>query len=135
MDNSSLLATSKAWIVSSSNEQEEVWNSGISVIRSMRWWNRAASISADFYHARFNKQLIIDREQSTDSIFFGFQRNVSRSSTFQTELSFMPWKAVTFRLAYKFLEVKADYAGSLRKEVMIPQHCGLFNVAFARRIK
>lgn len=135
MDNSSLLATSKAWIVTNSNEQEEVWNSGLSVMRSMRWWNRAASISADFYHARFNKQLIIDREQSTDSIFFGFQRNVSRSSTFQTELSFMPWKTITFRFAYKFLEVKADYAGSLRQQVMIPQHRGLFNVAFASRNK
>ena len=82
-----------------------------------------------------NKQLIIDREQSTDSIFFGFQRNVSRSSTFQTELSFMPWKTITFRVAYKFLEVKANYAGSLRQQVMIPQHRGLFNVAFASRNK
>lgn len=135
MDNSSLLATSKTWVVNASNEQEEVWNSGISVIRNMRWWNRAASISADFYHARFNKQFIIDREQSTDSIFFGFQSNVSRSSTFQTELSFMPWKSITFRFAYKFLEVKADYAGSLRQQVMIPQHRGMFNVAFASRNK
>ncbi|MDR0800936.1 carboxypeptidase-like regulatory domain-containing protein [Fluviicola sp.] len=135
MDNSSLLATSRTWVVSSSNEQEEVWNSGISVIRSMRWWNRATSISVDFYYARFNKQLIIDRERSTDSIFFGFQSNVSRSSTFQSELSFMPWRTITFRLAYKYLEVKASYAGSLRQQVMIPPHRVLFNVAFASRNK
>lgn len=135
MDNSSLLATSKTWVVTSSNEQEEVWNSGISLVRSMRWFKRNASVSVDFYHARFTRQLIVDREMSTDSIFFGFQRNVSRSSTLQAELSFMPWKTITFRFAYKYLDVKANYGGTLRQQVMIPQHRGMFNVAFASRNK
>lgn len=135
MDNSSLLATSKTWVVSSSNEQEEVWNSGASIIRSMRWFKRNASVSVDFYHARFTKQLIVDRELSTDSIFFGFQRNVSRSSTLQAELSFMPWRTITFRFAYKYLDVKANYGGTIRQQVMIPKHRGMFNVAFISRNK
>jgi hypothetical protein len=135
MDNSSLLATSKIWVVQSSNLHEEVWNSGISMYRSMRWFNRAASISADFYYAYFPNQLVIDRDRSVDSIFFGFQKNSAQSAAFQTELSFMPWKTITLRFAYKFLDVRARFAGKMQNQVMIPQHRGLVNVAYASRNK
>lgn len=135
MDNSSLLATNKTWVVNSNNLQEEVWNSGISFYRSMRWFKRAASISADFYYAYFTNQMVIDRDRSVDSVFFDFQRNSAQSSTFQTELSFMPWKSITFRFAYKFLDVRARFAGKMQNQVMIPQHRGLFNVAYASRNK
>ncbi len=114
-------------------QQEVIWNSGVSLVRQMRWWNRSASVSADVYHARFEKQLIIDRERSLDTFFFEFQSGISFTNTFQTELSFSPWKPFTFRFAYKFLQVKANYNGKLEQQVMIPQHRGLFNVAFSSR--
>lgn len=135
MDNVSLLATSKKWILPADMQQEEVWNMGASLVRSFRIWNRSASFSADFYHARFVNQLVIDREQSIDSIFFGFQQNTGYSNTFQTEFSFMPSKSITLRFAYKYLDVKAKYNGEMRQQVMIPNHRGLFNIAFASRNK
>jgi outer membrane receptor for ferrienterochelin and colicins len=133
IDNSSLLATSKAWSLPAKVQQEVVWNSGVSVVRQLRLFKRSASISADFYHARFNRQLIVDREQSTDTFFFNFQENGSYSNTFQSELSFSPVKTITIRMAYKWLQVRARYNGELQQQVMIPQHRGLFNVAYASR--
>lgn len=135
MDNSSLFATSKKWYVTNSNDYEVVWNSGVSLIRSMRIFNRQASVSADFYHARFTRQMIVDRERSVDSIYFGFQSNLTYSSTLQAEFSFMPWKTITMRFAYKYLDVKAKYAGAMKQQVMIPNHRGLFNIAYASRNK
>lgn len=135
IDNSSLLATSKAWVLPTTIKQEVVWNSGISVVRQLEWWNRPASITADFFHARFQRQLIVDREQSIDTFFFAFQENASFSNTFQTELSFSPHKTLTIRLAYKYLQVRARYNGVSQQQVMIPQHRGLFNVAYVSRNK
>lgn len=133
VDNSSLLATSKVWVLPAKIEQEVIWNSGVSVVRQFRLWKRSASISADFYHARFQRQLIVDREQSVDTFFFAFQSGIAFTNTFQTELSFSPWKTLTIRLAYKYLEVKANYNGKLEQQVMIPRHRGLLNLAYASR--
>jgi outer membrane receptor for ferrienterochelin and colicins len=135
IDNSSLLATSKTWILPATVQQEVVWNSGISVVRQAKLWKREASISADFYHARFQRQLVIDRDQSMDTFFFSFQEGVSFSNTLQTEVSVMPLQTVTVRLAYKWLQVKANYDGTLQQQVMVPQHRGLFNIAYASRNK
>lgn len=135
VDNSSLLATSKVWSLPTAIQQEVVWNSGVSVVRQLQFFKRNASLSADFYHARFSRQLVVDREQSVDTFYFQFQNNSSFSNTFQTELSFSPAKLITVRLAYKWLQVIARYDGELQQQIMIPQHRGLFNIAYTSRNK
>lgn len=135
IDNSSLLATSKTWVLPEEIKQEVVVNSGISLVRRLTFFNRPASLTADFYHARFQQQLVIDREASLDTFFFSFQRGTSFSNTFQTEFSFSPWKTVTIRAAYKYLQVMANYDGRLQQQIMVPRHRGLFNVAYASRNK
>ncbi len=135
VDNTSLLATNKQWVLPATTQQEVVWNSGISLVRSMRLWNRLASLSADFYHARFQNQLIIDREKSMDTFYFAFQKNNTFSNAFQFELSCQPINLLTVRLAYKWLAVKALYNNKLQQQVMIPPHRILVNVAYATRNK
>lgn len=135
VDNTSLLATSKQWVLPVATQQEVVWNSGVSLVRSMRWWNRLASLSADFYHARFQNQLIIDREKSMDTFYFSFQKNNTFSNAFQLELSCQPINLLTVRVAYKWLEVKALYNNKLQQQVMIPPHRILVNIAYATRNK
>lgn len=135
VDNTSLLATNKHWVLPKETQQEVVWNSGVSLVRTMRWWKRAASLSLDFYHARFRNQLVIDREQSMDTFYFAFQQNSAFSNAFQAELSFQPVQPLTIRLAYKWLEVKANYNGKLQQQVMIPPHRILVNAAYATRNK
>ena len=135
IDNMYLLATNKAWSLPTQTEQEEVWNSGASIYRSLRWWNRAASITIDYYHARFMNQLIADRERSMDTFFFAYQKNATFSNALQAELSFMPVKTITLRLAYKWLQVMAELDGKLQQQVMIPPHRFLLNVAYESRNK
>jgi outer membrane receptor for ferrienterochelin and colicins len=135
IDNSSLLATNKAWSLPGKIQQEVVWNSGISVVRRLKLFRRESSVTADFYHARFQRQLVIDRERSTDTFYFEFQENNAFSNAFQAEFSFMPARTLTLRFAYKYLQVMAKYDGKLVQQVMIPQHRGLFNVAWLSRNK
>ena len=44
-------------------------------------------------------------------------------------------KNLEFRLAYKFLDVKAEYAGTMQQQVMIPRQRGFFNVGYITRDK
>ena len=70
-----------------------------------------------------------------DTFYFAFQQNSAFSNAFQAELSFQPVQPLTIRLAYKWLEVKANYNGKLQQQVMIPPHRILVNAAYATRNK
>lgn len=135
IDNSSLLATSKVWDLPTELKQEVVWNSGVSLVRQLELFKRSASFSVDFYHARFERQLVVDREQSVDTFYFRFQNKSSFSNTLQTEFSFSPWKVLTVRLAYKWMQVMGQYDGEIVQQIMIPKHRGLFNIAYLSRNK
>ena len=135
IDNISLLASSKQWIAPSETKPEISWNIGGSLVHEMKIFERKASISLDFYHTRFENQLIIDRDDAINAIIFSNLKNSSFSNSFQTEFSFSPIKNLDIRLAYKFLDVQAKYGNEMRQQVMIPRHRGFVNLAYRSRNK
>ena len=135
IDNISLLASSKQWIAPSETKPEISWNIGGSLVHEMKIFERKATISLDFYHTRFENQLIIDRDETVNTVVFSNLKNSSFSNSFQTEFSFSPIKNLDIRLAYKFLDVEAKYGNEMRQQVMIPRHRGFVNLAYRSRNK
>jgi outer membrane cobalamin receptor len=135
IDNISLLASSKQWIAPSETKPEISWNIGGSLVHEMKIFERKATISLDFYHTRFENQLIIDRDETVNTVVFSNIKNSSFSNSFQTEFSFSPIKNLDIRLAYKFLDVESKYGNELRQQVMIPRHRGFLNLAYRSRNK
>jgi outer membrane cobalamin receptor len=135
IDNISLLASSKQWIAPSETKPEISWNIGGSLVHEMKIFERKATISLDFYHTRFENQLIIDRDETVNTVVFSNLKNSSFSNSFQTEFSFSPIKNLDIRLAYKFLDVQAKYGNEMRQQVMIPKHRGFVNLAYRSRNK
>ena len=134
-DNVSLMATGRTWFIPTNDEQEIMWNGGVSVSNSFKLWNRAASWTTDFYQTFFTNQLVIDRDADVNSIFFSYQKNTGTTSVFQTELSIMPLKVLTLRFAYKYLSVRARYNGIIQQQAMQPKNRILVNVAYQSRNK
>ena len=135
IDNISLLASSKQWIAPSETKPEISWNIGGSLVHEMKIFERKASISIDFYHTRFENQLIVDRDDAINAIVFSNLKNSSFSNSFQTEFSFSLIKNLDIRLAYKFLDVQAKYGNEMRQQVMIPRQRGFVNIAYITRNK
>jgi len=135
IDNISLLASSKQWIAPSETNPEISWNIGGSLVHEMKIFERKATISLDFYHTRFENQLIIDRDETVNTVVFSNIKNSSFSNSFQTEFSFSPIKNLDIRLAYKFLDVESKYGNEMRQQVMIPRHRGFVNLAYRSRNK
>ena len=135
IDNISLLASSKQWIAPSETKPEISWNIGGSLVHEMKIFERKATISFDFYHTRFENQLIVDRDDAINAIVFSNLKNSSFSNSFQTEFSFSPIKNLDIRLAYKFLDVQAKYGNEMRQQVMIPRQRGFVNIAYITRNK
>jgi outer membrane receptor for ferrienterochelin and colicins len=134
IDNISLLAASSAWVALDELRPEISWNIGGSVVQEFKLFGNKASIAVDYYHTYFENQLIVDREMN-GFIRFTNQQGQSYSNSLQTELSFSIIKSLEVRMAYKFLDVKAEYGGMAQQQVMIPRHRGFFNVGYITRNK
>lgn len=133
VDNISLLATSKGWMALDELKPEISWNIGGSVVQEMKLFKQKATLSVDFYHTRFENQLIVDREGGL--IRFMNEQGRSYSNSLQTEFSFNILKNWDVRFAYKFLDVKAEYGGIIQQQAMIPRQRGFFNTGYTSRDK
>lgn len=135
IDNISLLATSRQWIAPSETLPEISWNFGGSLVQSFKLFGNPSSVVLDYYHTLFERQLIVDRDENVNQIIFKNMEGKSFSNSFQTEFSFSPVNRLDIRLAYKFLDVRAEYGGQLQQKVMVPKHRGFVNVAYHTRNK
>ena len=133
IDNVSLLASSRDWIAPDSIQPEVSWNMGGSFVQRFKLFKNAHSITVDFYHTRFENQLIIDRDADLNSIIFNSLQGKSFSNSLQVEIEVNAGKRVVLRGAYKWLDVKATYGGKLQQKVMIPQHRGFLNISYTSR--
>ena len=133
IDNISLLASSREWIMLNELKPEISWNMGGSIVQELTLFKQKGSWSADFYHTLFENQLIVDREGGLT--IFSNQEGGSYSNAFQTELTISPKRNWELRFAYKFLDVKAKYGGMSQQQVMIPRHRGFFNTGYITRNK
>lgn len=135
VDNISLLASSKTWLRPVELLPEISWNFGGSIVQEFKLFKQKANLTLDYYHTLFQNQLIVDRDQDPQAIQFKNLDGKSYSNSFQTELSFSVVKNLNMRVAYKFLDVKSEYAGKMQQQVMIPRQRGFFNIAYITRNK
>ncbi len=135
IDNISLLATSRSWIAPDSVRPEISWNVGGSFVQRFKFLKNDASLAIDFYHTNFENQLVVDRDVDPNQIVFTNLQHKSYSNSLQTELSLEPLDRFEVRLAYKWLDVKSEFGGSIQQKVMIPTHRGFVNLAYQSRNK
>ncbi len=135
IDNISLLATGRSWIAPDTISPEISWNVGGSISQGFKLWKNAGSITADYFHTRFENQMIVDRDVNINAIVFNSLDGTSYSNSLQVELAYSAGKQIDVRFAYKWLDVKAMYGGILQTKVMVPVHRGFFNIGYTTRNK
>jgi outer membrane cobalamin receptor len=135
IDNVSLLANSKTWIAPGLVEPEISWNIGGSVMQDFKFLKRKGNIIIDYYHTMFENQMLVDRDTVSNQIIFNNSDRSSFSNSLQAEISYVVSKTIDFRLAYKYLDVRATYNGILQQQVLLPKHRGLFNLTYKTRNK
>lgn len=135
IDNISLLATSRNWVIDPNIQAEVSWNFGGSFVQDFQFFKRKANISVDYYHTLFESQLVVDRDQDYNNIYLSNLSGTSFSNSFQTELTLPILINFDVRIAYKYLDVQSNYGGKMQQQVMIPKHRGFINLAYKTRNK
>ena len=109
---------------------EIVWNYGASLQQEFKLFNRKATLVADFFRTDFQDQVLADLDISPNKIVFYNLAGKSFANSFQTQLDFIPAKNLELRLAYKYYDVQADFAGGKRQIHFMAKNRGFFNAAY-----
>ncbi|TNE54939.1 MAG: TonB-dependent receptor [Bacteroidetes bacterium] len=133
IDNISLLASSRNWVLENIQQPEISWNVGGSLVQEFKLFGRESSLSMDYYHTAFENQLVVDRDQRVDEIHFKTLENASFSNSFQTELGLELLPRFDMRLAFKYLDVRSRFGGELQQQLMIPKYRSLLNLGYKTR--
>jgi outer membrane receptor for ferrienterochelin and colicins len=128
-DNMGMLATNRIWVNMANLEPEISWNVGGSVVQSFDYGQTPFTLTVDYFHTRFEKQLILDMEDQYFVFFYNLQ-GTSFSNTLQTELTTEPMQGLELRFVYKFTDVRTTFGGIFQQRMMVPRHRGMFNAGY-----
>lgn len=102
---------------------ETAWNLGANLTQNFTLAGREGSIVLDFYHTNFQNQIVVDVEQDKDNLFFYQLDGRSFSNALMLSGSYEVLPRLDLRAAYKFTEVKTEYAtNGLRQTPLTPRH-------------
>jgi outer membrane receptor for ferrienterochelin and colicins len=135
IDNISLLATSRKWDIDKSITLESSWNYGASLVYDFFTNKRKNTLTIDFYRTDFVNQLIIDRDQSYETIYFLNSNGKSFSNAIQTELNLALSKTLDFKITYKYLDVKGLYNNQMKQQLMTQKNRWLSNISYTSKNK
>lgn len=138
-DNTNMLSTNRIWLNMANLEPEISWNIGGSVVQSFHLVDNEklsmpASLTLDYFHTRFESQLIVDMEDQFFVAFYNLD-GLSYSNTFQAELNIEPIENMELRFIYKYTDVKTTFGGVFQQRMMVPKHRGMFNIGYITKNK
>jgi outer membrane receptor protein involved in Fe transport len=122
IENSALLASNKTWFLPAMVKPEVSWNSGLSLVVDFDSKAQRFTWTSDLYYTWFEQQFVADRDVFEDGILFLYQQNASRALAVQSEIDLQINTQWGLRFAYKYLNVKAIFDGSMQQQTMVPNH-------------
>lgn len=109
---------------------EIAWNYGTSFQQEFKIWGKKSSLVADFFHTRFQSQVIADIDHNTQKILFYNLKGKSYANSFQIQWDSHPMKNIELRLAYKYYDVNTQYIDGFKKIPFIAKHRGFINIGY-----
>lgn len=133
-ENTGLLVSSRQLVFSESFKMEEAWNYGLNVTQEFTIdEDRKATLTVDYYRTDFNNQIIVDLDESFNSVHFYNLKGKSYSNSFQVDLTGNPLKQLEVTAAYRLNDAWSTTAGELRERPFVSRHKGLLTVSYATR--
>lgn len=130
-ENSFLLASSRSFEILDNLKQEKAWNFGMSLTQYFNLFGKEFTASADFYRTTFDNQVIVDLDNSVNSVKFYNLDGRSWANNYQVELKFEPVERFDVTTAIRFSDVKADINNEFRKVPYVNRYKGLINLSYA----
>ena len=134
-ENQKLFATSRQINVQSSGgtiyglDPEIAWNYGVSFLQGFNVFGRKADLTLDFYGTNFENQVVVDYENPYEVSFYNLE-GASYANSFQAEFSWNLMDYLDLKTAYKFYDVKTQYASGKLEKPLTSQHRYFANLSY-----
>ena len=130
-ENSFLLASSRSFDIQDDLKQEKAKNFGLSLTQYFNLFGKGFTASADFYRTTFDNQVMVDLDNSVNTVKFYNLDGKSWANNYQVELKFEPIERFDVTTAIRFSDVKADINNAFRKVPYVNRYKGLINLSYA----
>ena len=111
-------------------DPEIAWNYGISLQQEFKLFGRKSTVVADLFRTDFENQVVLDLDNSPQTILFYNLDGKSYANSLQIQWDFQPVKRLDARLAYKYYDTKTDYLSGSKELPFTPKHRGFINLAY-----
>jgi outer membrane receptor for ferrienterochelin and colicins len=139
VENINVLASSRDVIVNDENGKlyglnpEIAWNYGTSLIQKFFLFGKENEIVVDYYKTDFSNQIVVDLENPRQ-VTFSNLKGKSFAESFQIEWNITLMRHLNLRTAYKYLNVKTDYATGLLDKPLQAKNRFFANIAYETHI-
>jgi hypothetical protein len=138
-DNAYLMASSRDWSLQPSDlsmpyglKPEIGWNYGFNFTQKFKINYRDAYITIDVYRTDFENQVVVDLDSAQTILIYNLKGS-SYSNTAQFEFNMEPRKRFFVKTAYRYVDTRVTYRGSLREKPMVSAHRAFINFSYETR--
>ncbi len=139
-ENNSILASSRQVYIFGDNSRkpygldaETAWNFGVNFTQSFRLDYRDGTVSFDIYHTQFINQVVVDYDDSPQTIFFYNLDGKSNATSFQAQFDYEMIRRLDIRLAYRWYDINTDYQSGRMSKPLVATHRAFLNLAYSTR--
>ena len=115
-------------------EPDQAWNFGVNLTQEFKLNYRPATLLVDYYHTNFQNQVVVDVDTPGEVTFVGLDGK-SFSNSFQIELHSELARRLDLRLAYRFIDVQAEYLSGLNNKPLVSKNRAFMNIAYKTKSK
>lgn len=133
IENLSLLASSKKFIILENLNPEEAWNYGINFTKYFNINGRKNTIILDFYRTDFNNQIIVDMDTKYNEVSFYNLNGISYSNSAQIEIIIEPIKRLELNAAFRINDVRTTINDNFDKKPFVNKYKGLFSTSYSTK--
>lgn len=130
-ENISVLASNDTLHFGDNLGLEQAWNYGVNYTQNFKFARRDGSFSLDVYRTDFDRQILVDVDQSPLHVYFYNVDGKAFSNSLLATLQYNPLPGLDVKLAYKWNDVRATFAdGQLKTLPLVAKHRGLVTLDY-----
>lgn len=137
-ENMGVLASARQWIIQGGEDAntpyglkaEKAWNLGASYSKNVEFGNNTLDLGLDYFYTHFVNQIVADFDKSPQSFLLYNLDGKSFSHSLQTQADFTFGNGLDVRLAYRYVNVKTTYSGTLTEKPLVSPNRAFINLAY-----
>lgn len=130
VENSSVLASSRAVKIDEILNPEETFNGGGGFTRRFFLFDQEATFNVDYYYTHFFNQVVVDLDRNPQEVHFYNLDGNSYSHSAQADLDFGIAKGLSAKLSFKYYDVRSTFSGALLAKPLLSTHRFMQSVSY-----